>query len=250
MRLRTQKGQSVVELAIMGGIILMLFGIILSHIQRLNDQQYVEMETFRRALEKANTYRGVNSEGAGASVQLTQMQNRRHSDLSPEFRKGSPSSAGHSANVFWAVPKVGEEPDNLIVYKINEDEEVFKYNDLVPKVEVDKGEEQPYSFRIETTTVDSDTDFTETTRKQETPGALTTTRESSLEDVVNTRITYTVRIKDNDNNPDNDPILKGPLELVDKTQWLYRDAKDGQYKYSEQATGNTVERGRSWTTPF
>ena len=248
MKYLNRKGQSIVELSILGSVLLMLFGYILSNMQSLNDNQYLGMETFRRALEKANTYRGADSEGAGASVQMTAMQNRRNVDLSAEYRQGAATSVGASANVFWAVPKVGEQPESLIVYKINEDEWTWKYRDFVAKAD-----DKTSSFRIEDTTVDADTAFAETSRKQESTSEIALTRESTLRDVITTNITYTIRQKDQDSNPDNDPIIKGPMPLFGNnppTQWLYRDAGDGLYKYSEKAVGQEVQRGMTRATGF
>jgi type II secretory pathway pseudopilin PulG len=242
--LKKNKGQAIVEMAILGSLILFVFGLLLSYMQRQNDQQYIAMETFRRAQEKACTYQGETSEGAGASVQLTEMQNRRNVDLSSGFKKGSPSNTGYSSNVFWAVPKVGSQPESLIAYRINEDEKVWNYRDFVPKNSTN-------TFRVEDTDVNTDTDFEETVRKQESPSAITNTKQSTLKDTITTEVTYTIRAEDTNDNPSDDEIVEPLTTLWEVEQRAYRD-QNGQIKYSEEAKNQDldVESGRTWTTGF
>ena len=239
-----KKGQAVVEMALFGSLIILVLGVFLSYVQRLNDQHYVQMEAFRRALYKACTYQGEESEGAGGSVQLTMMQNRRHIDLQAGYRKGSPQSLGGSASVFWAVPKVGKDPENIITFKINENEQERNYRDFVPKAHDDD-----WTFRTEDITTTSDTVFSDTATKIESPEDITTTKTSQLQDTESFHIPYTVRKKDHDHNDENDPIVREGT-LWDLTQGVYIDAEDGQYKYREDAVGTQVERGTGWTTEF
>jgi len=242
--MKNRKGQSIIELTIFVSLILLIFGILLSYLQRMNDQQYAEMETFRRALQKACTYQGESSEGAGASVQYTMMQNRRHVDLTSGFRKGSPTTTGYSSNVFWAIPKVGSQAESLIVYKINDDEKAWNYRDFVPK-----DQDETRSFRIDDTNVETNTRFSEEVQKRETPSLIATTKRSQLEDTITTSLTYTIRDKDSDSNPDNDGVIEGPKELWSVEQGLYKDS-EGQYRYSESAVGTEVGRGKEWITGF
>lgn len=256
-----KKGQAILELAIFGTIILTIFGVLLSFLQRFNDQQYVQMEAFRRTLEKSCTYLGETSEGAGASVQLTFLEDRRHADLAGGLGKGSGTTLSASSSVFWAVPKVGAESESLIVFRVNEDERTRNYRDFVPKEHDDD-----WSFRTEDMTTSSNLDFDETITKSETDQAITNTRSSSLSETKTTVIPYTVRKKDKDDDDENDEIVKDK-EGKDKkgTFWenydgvgedgkliqrLHRDSQ-GQYKYSSKVSeGKKVERSRTWTTNF
>ena len=228
--MKNKKGQTVVELAIFGGIILFVFGMLLSYLQRMNNQQYVQMEVFRRALQKACTYQGPDVDGAGASVQLTMIANLRDVDLYDNFRKGSQESTRASASVFWAVPKVGSQPKNLIIYRVNEDESP----DLAAggdKTEVDD---------IQTRT---NTTFTETIQKNETPQEITNIRTSRLGDTIITTLV----------DKDGNPIKVGDKEQT-FTQRLYLDKTgEGQYQYkysTKVAQGYQVERSKTWTTEF
>lgn len=254
-----KKAQAVVELAIFGSIILLVFGTLLSFMQRFNDQQYVQMEAFRRALEKGCTYLGKTSEGAGASVQYTLITDRRHADLSGGFRKGSPTTLSASSNVFWAVPKAGAQSESLIIYRINEDERQRNYTDFIP---ADAGDD--HSFVIEPTLSGSSGIFREVVRKEETSQTITNTRDSLLADEKAIIIPYTIRPKDDYDDSHiirqgtfwegqgtvlagHGPDWDGKEALV---QWLYRDSS-GQYKYSsEKPEGTKVERSRTWETRF
>src|SRR3989338_2695978 len=191
------KGQAVVEMALFGSLIIIILAVLLSYIQRSNDQQYTQMEVFRRALQKACTFQGEESEGAGASAQYTMLENRRHIDLSGNFRKGSSQIMGASSNVFWAVPKVGGQSENLIIYKVNDDEKEADYSDFVSK---DKAE--TLYFQTEDTISDSSLSFNETNAKIENQQTITNIRVSELQDTAATAIPYTIRERDEDDDPD------------------------------------------------
>lgn len=249
-----KKGQAVVEMAVFGSLVLLVFATLISYLQRFNDQQYVQMEAFRRALEKGCTYEPVSG-GVGASVQLSLIQNRRHSDSSGGFRKGSAQILSASSNVFWATPRVGEQTESLIAYRVNEDEKVANYKDFVPEKhdgieEEGEPEEEEWSFRTEDLSFNSALSFEETTTKTETAQEITNAATSRLQDTITTTIPYTIREKEktDDYNPDNDPIVEEGI-FWEPEQGVYRDT-DGQYKYSHGARGTVVERGKIWTTPF
>ena len=257
-----KKGQSIVEFAVLGSIIIAIFGMLLGFMQRLNDSQYTEMEAFRRALEKACTYKGPGVTGAGASVQLTLMQNRLHADTSGNFMKGSAAQAGYSSNVFWAVPKVGSQPKSIFVYRINEDEKIGDYDKMLEAAGIsEKSAKKKHTVRIEDSTSSSDTAFREEITQHEDKQGVTSTKESWLKDTVNTNIYYTIRKKDKDDDDDNDEIVavngsKEPQLFWNVSQGLFRDARDnGKYKYSSAlvaggVNSNEVKRGRTWSTGF
>lgn len=259
MRYKHKKGQAVVEMALFGSLVLLILGSLLSYIQRQNDQQYVQMEAFRRALEKGCTYLGTDSEGAGASVQYTLLQTRKHSDVGGGFRKGSSQTLSGSSNVFWAVPRIAEdedddvEPDSLIIFRINDDEKQWKYRDFVPKEHDstdEDGNDRPgyWSFETEDLETNSELTFAEQNIKEEDTEAITNTRTSQLQETVNITIPYKVTQDDGDDDPDNNPIITEGT-LWELTQGLYRDSS-GQYRYNSRAVGEVVERGRTWKTGF
>jgi len=177
-------------------------------------------------------------------VQFSLIENRRHSDISGGFRKGSSQTLSASSNVFWAVPAVGKQAQSLIAYRINEDERVANLNEFVPEAQ-----RKEWSFRTEDLNFNSEVSFNETTTKSETPEAITNADVSQLEDTVTTTIPYTIRQKDGDNDPNNDPKVTEGI-FFEPVQGVYIDANDGQYKYSQEAVGTVVERAKTWTTPF
>lgn len=248
-----KKGQAVAEMAIFGTLILLIFGVLLSFIQQFNDRQYVQMEAFRRALEKANSYIGDAEDGAGASVQYTLAQNRHQMNLSGGYKQGSNVTQTGSANVYWAIPKSakGSSADSLLIFRINEDEGQFKYNDFIPEAHrrIDgDGNERPayWVLQTENMNTDSDTLFSERNVKSEDTYAITNKRTSRLRDDIVTAVPYKI-VEKNTSNDDETTVETGILYQVQ--QGVYLDS-DGQYKYGQGAVGNEVTREKTWVTPF
>lgn len=246
-----EEGQAMMELAVFGSIVLIVFGILLAYMQQFNNQQYVAMETFRRALEKAYNAPSTSG-GAGASVQYTNMQTRRQIDLSGPFRKGAPSTISASANVFWAIPKVDKdaEPENLIVIRVNEDEKQDRYRNYVAKP-AKNDEEETSSFRTEEAQTSVENSITERISKNEDPISISNTKSSNMTETLKTVIPYVVTKKEavDDYDDSNDVILKKGT-FFEVKQGLYVDPADGQYKYKEEKKDEVTERARQWETEF
>jgi hypothetical protein len=236
-RERAERGQAFAEVAIMASLMLLVFGVLIAYIQRFNDQQYAQMTAFRNALRQASVYGTDEGSGAGASIQYTLIENRRHADVSSGFQKRSPQTFSASANVFWAIPETNSNATSLIGYKINEEEFIKDYDTLSSKA----GEGE--NFQTGQIITSSDVEFNETMEKTETPQQIRTVQNSRLEETVTTVIPYEIVT----NDTAEDVVSSGTLISV--TQGLYRDA-DGQYKYHSDSVGTVVERGRSWTTSF
>ena len=250
------KGQAVAEMAIFGSLILFVFGILLSYLQRQNDQQYVQMQGFRRALKQACIYIDPGSdEGQGAKVQMTLIENRRHADLSGDFRKGSSQALSSSATVFWAIPPLeeGAEVPNLIAYRINQDEIVRDQREFIPREHDsrnEKGEEQQRYWTFETgdITTETEADFKERIQKQEDTAGITNINSSELKESIHVVIPYSINERDKDNEDYKQEVSSGTFWEAEQN--LYRDASDGQYKYSSSAPDEPVKRGKVWKTGF
>ncbi|MFA4853984.1 MAG: hypothetical protein WC616_01355 [Candidatus Omnitrophota bacterium] len=249
-----KKGQAVAEMAIFGTLILLIFGVLLSFMQQFNDRQYTQMEAFRRALEKANSYTSGAEDGSGASVQYTLVQNRHQINLAGGYKQGSNVTQTGSANVYWAIPKSakGSSAESLLVFRINEDEGEIKYNDYIPEAHrrIDEdGKERSTYWVLETQNMntDSDTLFNETNVKSEDTYAITNRRVSRLKDDIVTAVPYRIVEKSTSGSDYKKTIEEGTLYQVQ--QGVYRDS-DGQYKYSQGTTGNEVTREKTWVTPF
>lgn len=228
IRYNNKKGQAVLELGLFAAIILLILGVLLSNMQRLNDQQYVQMESFRRALAKAHTYETASApDNRGAAVQMMLLQNRRHVDLSGNFRKGNEQSLSGSSSVFWAVPFQGEggrPTESALVLRVNEDQH-----------EIDN---LPQEFKgVEDIDTKGSSSFTETTTKEEHPDGIINSNKSTLKDTITT--TFVSKAKEGEEGK----------KIWEVTQGVYRDA-DGQYKYSESHVDTEVERGQTWKTGF
>lgn len=224
-----RKGQSMAELAIFGSIVLFIFGMLLSYLQRMNDQQYVQMENFRTTLTIANLG-GLTVDDAvngGAAASLTSMETRRHVDLSGNYQKRSPQTMSSSAQVFWAVPAVGSEPESRSYYKVNED-----YSPDFAQLEDPNPDDDEDPNAVENVNTSSNTAFSEIMDKQESQAAIANTRTSALKDTISTNL-----------------INKAGDSLWSVTQNLYRD-NSGQYKYKEGVPSEFIIRSKTWETNF
>lgn len=100
IRKKRQKGQAAVELAVFGSLILVAFSVLLTYGQRLEMQQQLKMEAFRRALTKAYE--------KNSSVSYTLRKDARFFNLFGGYREGQASSIGASASVMWVKGNAGE----------------------------------------------------------------------------------------------------------------------------------------------
>lgn len=263
MRYSNKKGQAILELSIFSVIILVVLGSLIGFIQQMNDQQYVQMEAFRRALQKGGgSMNTLFTGGAGAAVNMTVVQHRRSVDLNL-FHKGQLSPVSASSSILWSIPEVGgAQPQNLIVYRINEDEPpaptllgLATSSIQMPSIDIPVLGEQSVTVGVADIRTTSNSDFTEHTRKQENPSAIVNTKTSRLKDAITTTFGYSVIPTGSISDiVDMDPATF-PQVSDNMTQRLYghKDDATGQYfyKYSQSAPeGTVVERGREWETPF
>ena len=210
LSMNNRSGQAVVELAVFGSLIILVFASLVSYIQHYNDQQYVQMSAFRQALGKAES-----PDTGGLSVQFTQIDNRKYSDPQGNYGKGSTQSVSASSSVYWAVPFVGESADTQVWYKVNDDAFTIDANTTVDN--------------ISTSTASS---FNETLEKTETPSGIVNHDNSRLKETITTTA-----------------LTENGTTAFAVTQGLYVGA-GGQYGYSSAASGSAVEREKTWTTPF
>lgn len=109
----SKKAQAVLEMGILGSLILIVFSLLISYIQQLNDKQYLLMESFRTALKKAHDENAV--------VSYTSLEDRRHVNIDSPL-EGSRQSNSASSYVYWAVPSVGDTPESQVYYALNQEE--------------------------------------------------------------------------------------------------------------------------------
>ncbi len=113
MKNKLIKSQAMVELAILGALVLMTFGILVNYVAKLNNDQYALMQAFRYALAKSHEENKAVSYGTWDDRMMA-------SATSPIVgQKTTSSGAGY---VFWAIPSVcgsGEDPQTGMWMKIN-----------------------------------------------------------------------------------------------------------------------------------
>ena len=121
-----KRAQTVLEFGLFGAIIIVVFGVILSYSQRLNDRQYTLMKNFRNALKKAHD--------GNAVVSYTSLEDRFHVNVNSPF-EGSRATISASNQVYWAVPEVGEDPNSESYYAVNDEEILLGDGEVIDSVD-------------------------------------------------------------------------------------------------------------------
>ena len=261
----TKKAQAAVELAVFGSIILLAFSVLLMYGQRLDSQQQVKMEAFRRALQKAYE--------RNSSVSYTYKKEGRSFNLFGGFGQGQASTVSSTASVLWQKGLPGEQPtggakmkqETYSYYTINENEiQLATY----PKLQktLTGGDATVY---VPASIYNEEAVRTEiyntTTRKEESNASgIINTRAADLRDTIQT--TLHVRV---DKSYDEDPhdhvaplpdyvnegqsyTFEGNTTTVTSIPAVslgayYRDDIN-RIDYSKDRVGTTIHRERSWQT--
>lgn len=110
---KNKLAQAMVEMAILGPIMLMALGVVVTYIAKLNGDQYQLMQAFRSALSK--------SHNDNKAVAYGTWDDRRQADASNPIvgQKITSSGAGY---VLWAIPSVenqGEDPEKKMYMAVN-----------------------------------------------------------------------------------------------------------------------------------
>ena len=109
---KKKKTQAMMEMAILGPVLLIALGILVTYIVKLNGDQYQLMQAFRKALKKAHDENKAVSYGT--------WDDRRQADVLS--RTGKRITSSGSGSVLWAIPSVegsGESPDKTIWMGVN-----------------------------------------------------------------------------------------------------------------------------------
>jgi len=131
-----KKSQAILEMGLFGSILLMVVVSMLMYSQKLSDQEYITMSTFREAL----------SHGFGGQITLNKVEHRRHA-AGDFFHKGSRTVLSSSAYVYWGVPTIVDTPKDGGGY--NDDiEQVSSSNlyDINGKIVNAPGDSSPVKF--------------------------------------------------------------------------------------------------------
>lgn len=103
LKRKKSKAQAMVELAILGPLLLMAVGFVVTYVAKMNNDQFELMEAFRKALSKAHDTNKVTSYGT--------WDDRRMASVSEPIIGQKTTSSG-SAVVHWAIEGVTGEQDD------------------------------------------------------------------------------------------------------------------------------------------
>ncbi len=264
--LTNNKAQAAVELTILGTLILLCFSMILMYGQRLELENQLKMEAFRKALKKAYD--------RNSSVSYTVRKEARFFNLFSGFGQGQEATLAGSASVMWQKGIAGDqdsspkgEDSNFAFYEIND--MVLENSDTgLPRKEKDTigfdGSEHtvrvPVSVYKEEGTRQEAYDSS-VTKQEESSGKIRNVKTSDLTDTVTTTL-YTrfdnaesdARISD----PDQIPLPEyeetetlGPHTyggyLVTQTD-AEHNQDTNRIEYSEDKVGTEIHRERTWET--
>lgn len=265
-------GQAAAEMAIFGTLILLCFSVLLTYGQRLDTQQQLKMEAFRKALQKAWE--------RNSSVSYTVEKDHRFFNLMGGFGQGQPSSLSASASVMWqkgASGSQGATKDNSFsFYEIN-DQMIGSETTGLPRYDKTvTGHDGTPTTSVNVPAgvwkkeiVKKVTGYDSTATKDEADGGvITNIQESDLGETVITRLytrfdkaetdaRETVNVPeyvyaDSANNTyeyEGDTITVTPPVNAESSQGAYLD-EDNRIKYKEDEVGTIIHKQRSWTTDY
>lgn len=211
----TSKGQAATELAIFGSLIIICFASLLSYSQSFTENQALQQQSFRMALQRAYDDNGF--------VSYHISKNPRSVNPSANFKAGSRSGTSASSTVMWSKGI----PESHSYYQINED--MIE----LPLFEQD-GEDTPASvWDVQTSAVSN---YTGNEGKREDPGGVQTIRRASFSDTINT--TLKLHYQETEDGP-----------YINATDIVVVQGLDDDGRYRQSAVNATVTRERIWQTP-
>jgi hypothetical protein len=269
---KSKNGQAAVELAIFGSLILLAFSVVLMYGQRLDTQQHVKMEAFRRALQKAYERNG--------SVSYTLKREGRSFNLFGGFGQGQPSTESATASVLWQKGMPGEQvasgaemkQESYAYYRIN-DQEIGDAGDgtglpRYPRQQIDiNGRDTTVWVTPSVWSEDSlrAEAYSSGVEKREAPqGGIINTRVSDLRDTVQTTLHLRVDTSKGDATDPKHPPLPDYVyeghgytdpDMGAQTVTSIPAVSLGAYvrddysiDYSPDKVGTTIHRARQWQT--
>ena len=272
--LTKKSGQAAVELAIFGSLILLAFSMLLMYGQRLDNQQQVKMEAFRRAMQKAYERNG--------SVSYTLKKEGRTFNLFSGFGQGQPSTVGSTASVLWQKGLPGDqnnETSESYAFNAINDQEVGSVNSKglprYPKIQINAmGNKSDVWVPVSIYSEDQQRkEFaSNTVTKEESPsGGIVNTRKSELSDTITTTPHVRMDITEGDATKDSGHYVPDPNYVYENESYTFTDSSgnsqnknvvvvpgttlgayatdDNRVDYRENTgTPNTISKERSWET--
>ena len=212
--LRLRSGQAVTEMAIFGSVIFLCFGVLLSYAHNFTEQQALQQQSFRMALQHYED---------NGFISYNIIKHYNMPNLGGAFRQGERGSVSAGNSVSWYIG----EPESRSFYQINEDLKE------IPRHEKDDVDTPDEVWNIET---DSQAGYSANELKQENTERIRTTRSSSNKDDVTTRLKIRYQ--------DDEDIYYDGVDIVSSQ----RLNEDGRYNQEARDDDVVVERKRSWET--
>ncbi len=260
IRMGSEKGQAAVELAVFGSLILIALSVLLTYGQRLEIQQQLKMEAFRRALTKAYE--------KNSSVSYTLRKDARFFNLFGGYREGQSSSVGASASVMWVKGNPGAMDTDgnsyYAFYQINDtmigdvENGLQRYEKKV-FTQTGKDVEIKSPVSIWKEEVNKQTEYTSHSTRAENSAGITIKDKPTLKETVTT--TFYTRFDKSKNDPravvgsiPPDYVYQGSDYKNDKiitynpeSQGAYA-REDNRVDYSKDKTGTTITYDeKNWT---
>lgn len=104
------KAQALLELAIIGPVVLVALGLLVTYICKLNNDQYALMQAFRYALATSHT--------TNKAVGFGTWDDRRMASVTDPIIGDKVTSSG-AGYAYWTIPAVSGDPEGSIWVKIN-----------------------------------------------------------------------------------------------------------------------------------
>ncbi|MFH1622309.1 MAG: hypothetical protein ABIA97_04220 [Candidatus Omnitrophota bacterium] len=159
-KISSKLGQATTEIAVMGIIILIVFGVLLRYAQMMNEQQEIKMYTHRKALELAKMRRDNDQYGQVTLVAMKEVFpiNLFSSEREPNYVSSSASIAMHEATLYYKDFKVDRtQPDHVgaTYYQIgtdminNDTAVVMPYMKVKRKIDVNDAPTTPWDANVD-----------------------------------------------------------------------------------------------------
>ena len=255
-RLYNNRGQAVLELAILSSILIVVLAAFFNYAQRLDAQQAVKMEAFREALFKAYN--------RNSAVSYTLKKDSRQFNLMGGFGQGQPSSTGATVSVMWQKGVAGQQgktdEQSFAYYKINNDmlndekdglrryqkkSKGYDGSESLVTVPVSVWNEERQQYEQYATTVTKREDNPPGTR-----GRIVNTSSYNLDSSIVT--TAKARFDTSYGNPNDEPPMPSYDPGKQHTYTVSQGAgfnEDNRIEYRSGQSGS-VGGTRSWTTEF
>ncbi len=252
MRICRNRGQAAIELAVFGTIMILVLSTLVTYGQRLEMQNQLKMEAFRKALQKAYE--------KNSSVSYSLKKDTRLASLSGGWGQGQATSLSSTASVMWQMGQPGaqgaKDEQSFAFYEINgmmigDPDDGLPREDKVIYDAMGGKQEAKMPVNVYRETSVRDESYSTSFSKREAGGIVANARSSQLQDTLATTI-YTRFDTSEGRHPEDDytpaPQYEERANYETGGQGLLLN-EENRYEYNTESVGNVISRSRSWSTP-